>query len=93
MSTGTVRSAAVYVAFATGVSLLSILQVDDWARVSTPARHYFSTYITTTDQYQDSVSEISWASLSSQLGVKFRTLTYIKSCGYVGVSGHSSTQY
>ena len=27
----------------------------DWTRVSTPTRHYFSTYITTMDQHQDSV--------------------------------------
>ena len=38
-----------------GVSLVSILQAGDWARVSTPARHYFSAYITTTNCYQDSV--------------------------------------
>ena len=42
-------------ALAAGVSLVSILQAGDWARVSTPARYYFSTYITTTDQHQDSV--------------------------------------
>ena len=42
-------------ALAFGVSLVSILQAGDWSRVSTPARHYFSTYITATDQYQDSV--------------------------------------
>ena len=38
-----------------GISLMSILQAGDWARVSTLARYYFSTYITTTDQHQDSV--------------------------------------
>ena len=42
-------------ALAVGVSLVTILQVGDWSRVSTPARHYFSTYITTTDWHQDSV--------------------------------------
>ena len=40
---------------AAGVSLVTILQAGDWARVSTPARHYFSTYITTMDWHQDSV--------------------------------------
>ena len=40
---------------AAGVSLMTILQVGDWARVSTPARHYFSTYITNMGQHQDSV--------------------------------------
>ena len=42
-------------ALAAGVSLASILQAGDWARVSTLARHYFSTYITTTDWHQDPV--------------------------------------
>ena len=40
---------------AAGVSLVTILQAGDWTRVSTPAGHYFSTHITTTDQHQDSV--------------------------------------
>ena len=42
-------------ALAAGVSLVHILQAGDWDRVSIPARHYFSIYITTTDQHQDSV--------------------------------------
>ena len=42
-------------ALAAGVSLVSILQAGDWARVSALARHYFSPYITTADQHQDSV--------------------------------------
>ena len=46
---------AVSAALAAGVSLVTILQAGDWTRVSTPARHYFSTYITTTDRHQDSV--------------------------------------
>ena len=52
MSPGTLWGAA---AFAAGVSLVSILQAGDWVRVSTLARHYFSPYITTVDQLQDSV--------------------------------------
>ena len=48
---GVVASAALV----SGVSLVSILRAGDWARVSTPARHYFATYITTTDRHQDSV--------------------------------------
>ena len=40
---------------AAGVSLVTILQVGDWTRVSALARHYISTYITTTDWHQDSV--------------------------------------
>ena len=34
-------------ALVAGVSLVSILQAGDWARVSTLTRHYFSPYITT----------------------------------------------
>ena len=52
MSLGTLTGAA---ALVDGVFLVSILQAGDWARVSTPARHYFSTYITATDRHQDSV--------------------------------------
>ena len=44
LSPGSLWQAA---ALAAGVSLVSILQAGDWARVSTPARHYFSLYITT----------------------------------------------
>ena len=52
MSPGSLQGTA---ALAAGVSLVSILQTGDWARVSMPAGHYFSTCITTMDQHQDSV--------------------------------------
>ena len=55
MSLGSLQGVAASAALAAGVSLVTILQAGDWTRVSTPARHYFSTYITTTDQHQDSV--------------------------------------
>ena len=55
MSLGSLCGIAASAALIAGVSLVTILQAGDWARVSTPARHYFSTYITTTDQDQDSV--------------------------------------
>ena len=55
MSLGLSGGVAASVALTAGVSLVSILQAGDWTRVSTPARHYFSTYITTTDWHQDSV--------------------------------------
>ena len=55
MSLGSLQGIAASAALAAGVFLVSILQVGDWARVSTPARHYFSNYITTTDWHQDSV--------------------------------------
>ena len=55
MSLGSLQWVAASTALEAGVSLVSILQAGDWTRVSTPARHYFSTYITTTDWHQDSV--------------------------------------
>ena len=55
MSPGSLQGVAASAALAACFSLVSILQAGDWARVSTSARQYFSTYITTTDQYQDSV--------------------------------------
>ena len=56
MSLGSLLGVAASAALAAGVSLVTILQAGDWTRVSTPARHYFPTYITTTtDWHQDSV--------------------------------------
>ena len=50
MPLGYPKGAATSLTLAAGVSLVSILLVSDWAKFSTPARHYFSTYITITDQ-------------------------------------------
>ena len=55
MSLCTLQGVAASAALMAGVSLMSIMPAGDLARISTPARHYFSTYITTTDQHQDSV--------------------------------------
>ena len=55
MSLGTFRGAVVSAAYAAGISLVSILQAGNWARVSTPARHCFSTYVITTNWHQDSI--------------------------------------
>ena len=55
MSLGTPQGALAAAALAVGVSPVSILQVGDLARVTTPARLCFATYITTTDHYQDLV--------------------------------------
>ena len=55
MSPGTLQGTAASVVLAAGISLLVILQADDLTRVSAPARHYFLTYFTTTDQHQDSI--------------------------------------
>ena len=49
MSLGSLQEVAASAALAAGVSLVTILQAGDWARISTPARHYFSTYTTTMD--------------------------------------------
>ena len=54
MSLGSLWGAAASAALVAGVSLVSILQTGDWAKVSTPARHYFSPYIPTTYWHQDS---------------------------------------
>ena len=55
MSLGSLWGGAASTALAAGVSLVTILQAGDWTRVSTPARYYFSTYITNMDWHQDSV--------------------------------------
>ena len=58
MSLGSLWGAAASAALAAGVSLVTILQAGDWTRVSTLARHYSSTYITTMDWHQDSVQHV-----------------------------------
>ena len=55
MSPGSLQGAA---ALAAGISLVSILQAAEWAKVSTLDRHYFPPYITTTDWHQDSVQHV-----------------------------------
>ena len=55
MSPGSFWGVAASAALVGGVSLVTILQAGDWTRVSTSARHYFSTYINTTDWHQGSV--------------------------------------
>ena len=56
---GSLWGVAASAALAAGVSLVTILQAGDWTRVSMPARHYFSTYITMMDWQQDSVQGCS----------------------------------
>ena len=55
MSSGTLQGAAASAALLAGVSFVFILLAGDWTRVSTTARHYYSTYITATDWHQDPV--------------------------------------
>ena len=52
MTLGSLWGVVVSAALAAGVSMVSILQAGGWATVSMLAIHYFSTYITTTDQHQ-----------------------------------------
>ena len=49
MYLGIVGGAAVLAAFVTGIYLVFILPAGDGVRVSSPARHYSSTYVSTTD--------------------------------------------
>ena len=81
MSLGSLQGVAASATLAAGVSLVTILLAGNWTRVSTPARHYFSTYITTMDQHQDSVQHavLGHAGSRSSPG-KCQTLTYTQSC-------------
>ena len=80
MHPGFLWGAAASAALVAGVSLVSLLQVGDWARVSTLAGHYFSTFITTTDWHQNSVIVLHWASVSRYFLGNCQTLTSTKSC-------------
>ena len=55
MSLGSLWGVAASATLVAGVFLVSILWAADWTIVSTPGRHYSSTYITTMDWHQDSV--------------------------------------
>ena len=55
MSLDTLQGAAASAALVAGVSLVSTMLAGDWAILYTAARHYFSTYLTTTDCNQDPV--------------------------------------
>ena len=73
ISLGTLCSAVASAALGTSISLVSILWEGDWTRVSTIARDYFSTYITTTDSHQIWFSVLSSASLRINLLVSVYT--------------------
>ena len=60
MSPGTLQGVLAFAALAIGVSLVFILQANDWARVSAPARHYFSTYIIQHISTRILLSILSW---------------------------------
>ena len=73
-------------------SLVSTMPVGDWARVSTPAKHFFQYISLLQIGTKILCSMLSYALVNSQLVCKCQTLTYVKSCRYVGLSGHSSPQ-
>ena len=78
MSPGSLWGATASAAFVAGASLVSILQAGDWARVSTPARHYFSLTLLLQIGIKTLYSMLCSASVSrSSLG-KCQTLTYIQ---------------
>ena len=79
-------------ALVVGVSLVSILQECDRARVSTSARQYFQCISLLQIGNRIQCSVLFWALLSSHLVCKCQILTYIKSCRYAGLSGHISPQ-
>ena len=77
MSLGSLQGAA---ALAAGVSLVSILQAGDWARVSTPPRHYFPPTLLLCIDTRTLYSILYWALMSKSSVGKCQTLTYIQSC-------------
>ena len=80
MSLGSLWGVAASAALEAGVFLVTILQAGNWTRVSTAARHYFSTYILLQIGTRTPCSMPCWASVSrSSLG-KCQTLTYTQSC-------------
>ena len=89
MSLGTLQGAAASAALATGVSLVSILQVGDAHTFYSNETLFFNIY-----HYCRSTkigfSLLLWDLASSHIVGKCWTLTYINSCRYVGLSGSSS---
>ena len=80
ISPGSLQGAAASADLVAGVSLVSILQVGDWARISTLARHYFPLTLLLQISTRTLYSVLCWATMSrSSLG-KGQTLTYIQSC-------------
>ena len=80
MSLGFLQGVAVSAALAAGVSLVTILQAADWARVSTPARHYFLPALLLWIGTRTQCNMQCWASVSrSSLG-KCQTMNCNQSC-------------
>ena len=85
MSPGTLQGDMALADFAAGVSMVFILQAGDWARVSTLARHFFQHISLLQVSIVIPCSMLSLALVTSQLVVKCQTLSYVKSCWYVGL--------
>ena len=80
MCLGSLQGAASSAALAAGVSLVSILQAGNWAKVSTQARHYFPPTLLLGISTRILYSMLCWASVSMCSLGKCQTLTYIESC-------------
>ena len=65
MSVGTLQGAAASAALVAGVSLVAFLLTGDWARVPTPARHYFQYISLVQIRTRNLCSMQSWALVSS----------------------------
>ena len=93
MSPGTVQGAVVLAAFAAGISPVFSLEEATGSvflpQPDTIFQHTSLLQIGTRIPY----SMLSSASVSSQPVGNCQPLTYIKSCGYVGLLGHSSPQH
>ena len=93
VSLGTLQGATASAALVSRVSLVSTLLGGDQSRVSTPARHYFQHIYLLQIGISILSCMLSRAIMSSHAVGKCQTLTYIKACGYVGLSDCSSSQY
>ena len=92
MSLGTLWGAVVSAAFAAGISLVSILQAGNWPEFLPQPDTIFQYTLLLQIGTRFLYSMLSLALVSSQLVGKCQKFTSIKSCGYVGMSGHTSTQ-
>ena len=81
---------AVSAACMTGVSLVSILQAGYWTIVSTPAGTIFQCTSLPWTGTRIQFSMLAWVPVGRQFAGKFQTVTYLNSCRYVGLLGHSS---
>ena len=72
------------------ISVVSMPQVGGWARLSTPARHFFLYTLLLLIGIRILCSMLFWALISKPLFCEYQILINIMSCNYVGLSGNSS---